>query len=550
MKSMINEDPRADLQSAVGAVEEQRPQTEIRAEASGNRTRKWFRALSRLLPTAAVMAVLAGLGYWGDHTDWKIPKYAELTGTADSISDDWCEEHGVPESMCVECNPDDYPKRKLHGWCKVHGVHECPLHHTDVAQLKVAPQIEQRDLDRASKSLDLRPRAENNFACTNPGRRIQFASQDSVAKAGVDVEPVLRAPIVESVSATGEIRYDETHVARLSTKANGIVWRVEKQVGDVVRAGEVLVVIDAVEVGRAKSELLAALAQESLDQRISQRQQRLAKQGITAKRQAQEAETEFSKARIRVLGAEQALINLGLPVSVENLRGLSEKELATTLRFLGLPKSLVSRLDPATTTSNLIPVPASFDGVVVSRQVVPGEVVDTSKVLFEVVDTSRMWLTLNVRLEDANYIEVGQKVEFLPDGATEEVTGAIDWKSTTADQQTRMVMVRANLENTEGRLLSETFGVGRLILREETDAIVIPNEALQWDGSCHVVFVRDKAWFEKKSPKLFHTRSVRPGAKTEKYTEIIAGVLPGEVIATIGSDVLRAQLLKNNLGAG
>ncbi len=92
--------------------------------------------------------------------------------------------------------------------------------------------------------------------------------------------------------------------------------------------------------------------------------------------------------------------------------------------------------------------------------------------------------------------------------------------------------------------------MGRLILREEPDAIVIPNEALQWDGSCHIVFVRDKAWFEDGSPKHFHTRSVRVGVKTEAYTEIIAGVLPGEVVASAGSNVLAAQLLKNDLGAG
>jgi cobalt-zinc-cadmium efflux system membrane fusion protein len=52
------------------------------------------------------------------------------------------------------------------------------------------------------------------------------------------------------------------------------------------------------------------------------------------------------------------------------------------------------------------------------------------------------------------------------------------------------------------------------------------------------------------SYKVFHVRSVRLGAINGKYTEVIAGVLPGEVIATAGSDVLRAQLLKNNLGAG
>jgi len=161
-----------------------------------------------------------------------------------------------------------------------------------------------------------------------------------------------------------------------------------------------------------------------------------------------------------------------------------------------------------------------------------------------------MWLRLNIPLEEARYVAVGQQVEFTPDGASEPVTGTLDWKSTSADQKTRTVAVRATLPNPDGRLLNEIFGTGTVVLREESDAIVIPNESLQWDGSCHVVFVRDKAWFEEDSPKLFHTRSVRPGAKTEEATEVVAGVLPGEVVASTGSDVLRAQLLKNNLGAG
>ncbi len=41
-----------------------------------------------------------------------------------------------------------------------------------------------------------------------------------------------------------------------------------------------------------------------------------------------------------------------------------------------------------------------------------------------------------------------------------------------------------------------------------------------------------------------HIRTVRLGAKNGKFTEIIAGVLPGEIVATKGSDVLRAELLK------
>jgi cobalt-zinc-cadmium efflux system membrane fusion protein len=49
---------------------------------------------------------------------------------------------------------------------------------------------------------------------------------------------------------------------------------------------------------------------------------------------------------------------------------------------------------------------------------------------------------------------------------------------------------------------------------------------------------------------VFYARSVRPGARDGKQTEIIAGLLPGEVVATTGSASLRSELLKSNLGEG
>jgi len=504
----------------------------------------------RSLPTVLLLAALGGLAWWGHQSGWSLPKFSEVTGESAAVPDDWCEEHGVPESMCVECNPDDYPKRKLHGWCKIHGIHECPLDHPDVAELKDVPRIELRDVERAIRALKLKPRPENNFACNNPGRRIQFATMQAATKAGVDVEPVSRAPIVESVSATGEIRYDETRIARLAARANGTVWRVDKQVGDVVREGELLALIDSADVGKAKAELQQALAEWRFSTATVRRLQPAATSGGVARAKILDAEIATRTAWIRAQRAHQSLVNLGLPLPLAQARDFSEQQLANAVRFLGIPDHVASDLNVATTTSNLLPVVAPQSGTIVERSIVAGEVVDTTQVLFTVADTSQMWLLLNVPLEDAGYIRNGQPVQFLPDGHRESVIGNINWKSTSADQKTRTVSVRATLPNTDGHLLNESFGQGEVVLREESDAIVIPNEALQWDGSCHVVFVRDKAWFRQESPKLFHTRSVRPGVRSDDHTEIIAGVLPGEVVATIGSDVLRAQLLKNNLGAG
>jgi RND family efflux transporter MFP subunit len=198
----------------------------------------------------------------------------------------------------------------------------------------------------------------------------------------------------------------------------------------------------------------------------------------------------------------------------------------------------------------LIPLVASLDGVVIYRDAVPGEVVDSSQMIFKLADTSQMWLRFNVALEDARHLTVGLPVRFQPDGTREEVSGTLNWISTDVDKQTRTVEVRAAVENAGGKLRNETFGLGRIILRDVPDAIVVPSESIHWDNSCFVVFVRDRDYFQKDHPKIFHTRTVRPGVTQNDFTEIIAGVLPGEVVATKGSSVLRSQILKNNLGAG
>jgi multidrug efflux pump subunit AcrA (membrane-fusion protein) len=502
------------------------------------------------LPALLIFTTFGALFYYGHHSGWQLPKFSALNGHEAEARADWCEEHNVPESKCVECNADLMPKEPDYGWCAEHGVHNCPLHHPDVSQLKEVPSVSATDFERAHRALALRKRPENNAACQVYKRRIQFASVETVQQAGVDVELVERRPIEESVFGSGEITFDATRLASLSSRVPGSAWMVLKNVGEPVNEGEVLAIIDAMEVGRAKSDLVKAIVAEELSRKTLDRLSGLTN-GVVAGRQILEAEAEFAQAEAEVLSASQALANLGLAVEIKSLRGISKTALVDRLRFLGLPAELVSQISSQTTTANLLPVRSPLQGVVIDRQVVAGEVVTPSQTLFRVVDPSRMWLTFSIPLEQASLLSVGQPVRFRPDGSQEEVTGQLAWVSAAADKQTRMVEARAELPNPDGHLRDETFGAGRVILREEQDAIVVPSEAIHWEGCCNVVFVRDKRYFDSPdSPKLFHVRSVRPGATSGKFTEIIAGVLPGEVVTTKGSDVLRAQLLKNNLGEG
>ena len=511
--------------------------------------RRFVSLITGSIGPTLVLAGFAAMFYYGHHNDWRIPKFAALTGHVEKVVDDWCEEHSVPESICVQCDPTLMPEGPDYGWCPEHGVHNCPLDHPDVAQLKETPTIMASDLERAARALAIAPRKENDSACQVYKTRIQFASVESVKQAGVDVELVERQPIEESVFGSGEIVYDPTRQASLASRLPGSVWIVQKNVGDKVTKGEVLAIIDAPEVGNLKSNLLRSLAEEKLQQQNVSRltQARAAVAGSLIL----DAEAALSKAQADVLNAEQSLRNLGLPVQVDSLRGMSDRQVLDDLRFLGIPDSIRSELNRQTATTNLLPVVSPIEGAVSKRMVSPGEVVDPTRILFEVADTRQMWLTLNVPLESMDQLAVGQSLHFQADGSQREVKGELDWISTTADKQTRMVQVRAVLPNMDGYLRSETFGTGRVILRSEPDAIVIPKGSSHWEGCCQVVFVRDRHYFDSpESYKVFHVRSVRLGATNSNYTEVIAGVLPGEVIATVGSDVLRAQLLKNNLGAG
>ena len=513
---------------------------------AGRRLLGW---LGRTVPPLLVFTALGGLLLWGHHTGWTLPKLSALAGSADDNKDDWCEEHGVPESQCVECNPALMPRPKSFGWCKLHGVHDCPLCHPEVAQTNARPQITAADLARAKRALDFAERPENNSKCKLHERRIQFASQEAVQKAGIEVEPVWTAPVVEAITGNGEIAYDQTATARLSARVPGTVFRVYKQTGDPVKKGEVLALVDAAEVGKAKSEFLTALVQVRLRTGTMERLEEAYQHGAIPEVSYRNQAAAVSEAKIRLTTAQEAMTNLGLPVDVEGLKSVPQEKLADRLRFLGLPESVIGSLDPKKTTGNLLAVTAPFDGVVVTRQVVDGEVVDNSKALFVTVDVRQMWLTLDLRVEDAKLVALGQEVRFRPDGGQED-NGKIVWISTEADQKTRTVKLRALLDNGDGRLRANTFGSGKVVLREETHAVVVPNAAVHWEGCCHIVFVRDKDFFKEGSPKVFHVRTVRPGVKDDKYTEIIAGVLPGEVVATKGSAALRAQLLRGNLGEG
>src|SRR5439155_6347079 len=171
------------------------------------------------------------------------PKFSTLLGHEPSNGDDddkktaakepdapvkhaWCAEHNVPEEQCVICHPQLAAKTAT------------------AAELKpVAVAFDPSALATHD------PRG-----CKLLTARIRFVSEEALRKSGLRVEAVREQPLAGMVMASASLDYDPDRVAKLGPRAAGVVTHVLKDLGERFKAGEVLAIVDAPEVGKAKAE--------------------------------------------------------------------------------------------------------------------------------------------------------------------------------------------------------------------------------------------------------------------------------------------------------
>lgn len=441
-----------------------------------------LRWLVGAVPNVVVLAILGGAAYWGHATGWNF----------------------APKSRDAELAPAE----------------------EDAA----GPAVRFLPTDSTAEELPL------------PGRRarIEFGPAGQVEASTFGITPAWRTAMTEQVSAAGEVQFDPSRVAKLSPRAGGVTWRVHKAAGDAVRAGDVLALIESPEVGRVKAEFQHALVQARLREKT--RDDLVSAKAAKSPAELREAEAAFKESAVRVIAAAQALTNLGLPVKPEDYRGLAPAEAARRMRDLGTEN--VGGTEATNAATNLLPLRAPFPGVVLSADTVAGEVVEAGKVLFVVVDPSRVWVTLNLGPEEARGVKVGQKVFFRPDGSPREHPASVVWIGPAVDEATRTLPVRAAAENNAGALRASSLGRGRVVLREEPAALVVPHGAVHTFQGRALVFVRDPDFLKPAGPKAFHARVVKTGGRDDRHSEILAGLAAGDIVATTGSAAFLEELEK------
>jgi membrane fusion protein, heavy metal efflux system len=345
---------------------------------------------------------------------------------------------------------------------------------------------------------------------------------EQVAAEGITVAPVERRQVRRVMLASAVVEPVPDAVARVSPRVGGRVARVEVNAGDRVRAGAPLATIESPELGRAKADFLAGLANEEVTRQTAAREERLYREQISSEREWREAEATAARASADREAAEARLHALGL----------SDDDLA--------------KLRSERHYDGSFTVVSPLTGVVVERRATLGETVAPADVLFTVMDLSTVWLQVDVYDQDLAGLGVGQaartRVRAWPDRV---FTGRVDNIAPVLEPATRAVRVRVIVPNRDGLLKPGMFAETEIEgapLRDST-ALAVPADAVQEDQGERVVFLA-------RGPGRFERRAVEVGPAAGGWVVVRRGVAEGDSVVVRGAFVLKAASRKAALGEG
>jgi len=335
---------------------------------------------------------------------------------------------------------------------------------------------------------------------------------------GIVVRSAGPGKLLNEVSLPGEIVFNEDRVVHMVPRVAGIANKVYKSVGDRVKAGEVLAVIDSRELADSKAEYLAAKARETLEEKNFTREKALREKLVSSEQDFLEAEQARAEARIELRSAEQKLHALGLAEGeVEDLSVEHDEE--------------ITRYE----------IRSPITGIVAQKHIALGESLETSSDIFTVVDMSSVWVNLTVYTKNLDVVQKGQTAALRADHSGAQGRGQIAMVTPFVEEATRSATARVVLDNSDGRWIPGTFITGSIGVSEENIDVTVPRDAVQVIEGRSVVFVEHEGAFE--------ITSVTTGRADRENIEILTGLKAGEPYVAKGAFELKATVITSNLGS-
>lgn len=321
------------------------------------------------------------------------------------------------------------------------------------------------------------------------------------------------------ISLPGEIVTNADRLVHIVPPVSGIVQKVRKSLGDPVRKGEVMAVLESRELADAKAAFLNASERVVMSQTNYVREEDLWKKRISPEQEYLQAKQALAEARIELRSAEQKLHALGY--SDEYLKKLPAQPDMSYTRF---------------------EIVAPFEGTVIEKHISLGEVLKEDKEIFTIADLSTVWVNLSVYQKDLPFVRKGQPVVIELVHGIPDARGKISYIGPIVGEQTRTAVGRVVLPNKEGNLRPGLFVTGRITVSSIPVSLLVPKTSIQTVEEKPSVFV--------KTGEGFALQPVTVGRSNDTHVEITSGLTPGTQYVKSGAFTLKAQLSKGAFGDG
>jgi membrane fusion protein (multidrug efflux system) len=300
----------------------------------------------------------------------------------------------------------------------------------------------------------------------------------------VKVEAPKRETIVQSLNLTGDI--GPIQQAQVFAKVYGNLEAVYVNLGDAVRKGQVLALVDTTELAQQFQEASASFSNASSQY---DRAKALKEKGLVSQQDFDNSETAYKVAK--------------------------------------------SGLDNARTRLDYAKVTAPFSGIITKRYYDPGAVLtSTNATLFTLMDIDVMKVLVSVLEKDIPRAKIGTEVIVSVDAYPDkEFTGKLVRLAEAVDLSTRTMAVEVDIPNPDHLLKPGMFGTVSIIIDRKSDAVTVPTQAILRDGQGPYVLVADSS----KARRV----GVTVGADQSSRTEIREGLDGSESIITTGQQYAR-----------
>ncbi|TAL35513.1 MAG: efflux RND transporter periplasmic adaptor subunit [Phenylobacterium sp.] len=328
-----------------------------------------------------------------------------------------------------------------------------------------------------------------------------------IKTASIQLQPVAVGGLGAEIRAQATIEAEPSGQAALTARAAGSIARINKRLGDPVRAGETLALVESRDAAQIAADRATATARADLARKMAAREQRLHEQKVGARQDLEAAQASLVAAEAE---ARRAAAAAGAAA--------------------------------VTADGRYVRVVSPISGRVTAMNASLGAFVQPETELFRIADPSRIQVEAAVSALDVQRIQPGDRAVIGTSGGT-DIPAVVRSITPAVDERTRAATVVLSPTGSLADLRpGQLVEVRMTSARSATRAIVVPDEAIQTVEGRSVVFVR--------APKGFRAQPVTVGRRTGGRAEILEGLRPGDVIAAANAFVLKAELGKGEAEHG